>query len=171
MRTATKLYLPLLLTFLTVLAIAQDDKKKMPSPPAKAEGKCGEATVTVDYHQPSAKGRKMLGGINPYGEVWRTGANKTTTITVSAPVKIEGQDLAAGTYALFTIPGENEWAIIINKGIAWGAYSYKESEDVFRVKVKAGKTDSFVETFNIAVENNQVVLTWENTKVAFSVKG
>lgn len=170
MKNTFKTVLMTFLAFAAVVAFAQGDKK-MPSPPAKAEGKSGAATITIDYHQPSAKGRKIMGGLVPYGEVWRAGANKTTTITVSAPLKIEGKDLAAGTYALFTIPGENEWTIIINKGIAWGAYSYKEAEDVFRVKVKPGKTDAFVETFNIAVENDQVILKWENTKVAFSIKG
>jgi Protein of unknown function (DUF2911) len=171
MKTSFKSYFLALLAIVVFSATAQDDKKKMPSPPAKAEGKSGAATITIDYHQPSAKGRKMLGGINPYGEVWRTGANKTTTLTVSAPVKIEGQDLAAGTYGLYTIPGENEWTIIINKGIEWGAYTYKQSDDVLRVKVKASKTDAFVETFNISVQGDQVILKWENSQVAFSVKG
>jgi hypothetical protein len=169
MKNSIKTYLLTLLAFTAVLVNAQD--KKVPSPPAKAEGKGGAATVTIDYSQPSAKGRKIMGGLVPYGEVWRTGANKSTTITVSAPVKIEGQDLAVGTYALFTIPGENEWTIIINKTIAWGHFSYKQADDVLRVKVKPTKTDSFVETFNISVVNDQVVMKWENTQVAFSVKG
>ena len=171
MKNTIKIYFMVLATMASFVTLAQTDKKKMPSPPAKAEGKCGAATVTIDYHQPSAKGRKMLGGINPYGEVWRTGANKTTAFTVSAPVKIEGQELPAGTYALFSIPGESEWTIILNKSIEWGAFSYKPADDVLRVKVKPSKTDSFVETFNIAVENDQVVLKWENTQVAFKVKG
>ena len=154
-----------------VLATTFSFGQKYTSPPAKAEGKCGNAAVTIDYCQPSAHGRKMLGDKEPYGKVWRTGANKSTSITLSAPVKIEGKDLAAGTYALFTIPGENEWTIIINKSIEWGAFSYKEADDVLRVKVKPAKADSFVETFNISVANDQVVLKWENTQVAFSVKG
>ena len=77
-----------------------------------------------------------------------------------------------GKYSLFTIPGENEWTIIFNKTAEqWGAYEYKEAEDALRVTVKPGKTDKFVETFNISVEGNKVVLRWENTQVAFSVKG
>jgi hypothetical protein len=147
--------------------LAQD--KKMPSPPAKAEGTIDGVKVTIDYHQPSAKSRKVMGGLVPYGEVWRTGANNTTSIEFSAPVKIEGQSLPAGKYALFTIPGENEWTIIINKTIKWGHYDYKEAEDVLRVKVKPGKTDSFVETFNIAVEKDKVTMKWENTLVSFKV--
>lgn len=158
-----------LMALTSVFAFAQD--KKATSAPAKAEGKSGAASITIDYHQPSARGRKIMGGLVPFGEVWRTGANKSTSITVSAPVKIEGQDLAAGTYALFTIPGENEWTIIINKSIEWGSYSYKQADDVLRVKVKPSKTDSFVETFTIAVVDNKVVLKWENTQVAFQVKG
>jgi hypothetical protein len=145
--------------------------QKYTSPPAKAEGKSGAATITIDYCQPSAHGRKMLGEKEPFGKVWRTGANKSTSVTFSTPVKIEGKDLAAGTYALFTIPGESEWTIIMNKNIEWGAFSYKEADDVLRVKVKPSKTDSFVETFVISVINDQVVLKWENTQVAFSVKG
>lgn len=155
------------LAFFSVAAIAQD--KKMPSPPAKAEGTIDGIAVTIDYHQPSAKGRKMLGGINPYGEVWRTGANATTSVEFSGPVKIEGKELAAGKYGLFTIPGENEWVIIFNKTIKWGAYSYNKDEDVLRVTVKPGKTPSFVETFTISVEKNNIVLNWENTSVSFKV--
>jgi hypothetical protein len=164
----TKIASLFLLTFaLAVSAVAQD--KKMPSPPAKAEGTVDGIQVTIDYHQPSARGRKIMGGLVPFGEVWRTGANATTTIEFSAPVKIEGKELAAGKYGLYTIPGENEWTLIINKGIKWGAYDYKQSEDVLRVTAKSGKTDSFVEAFNIAVEKNSIVLKWENTQVAFKV--
>lgn len=153
---------------LSIVAIAQ---KKPASPPAKVEGKSGAASITIDYSQPSAKGRKVMGELVPYGAVWRTGADNSTKLTISAPVKIEGQDLAAGTYAIFTIPGESEWTIIINKTVAWGHYSYKEADDVLRVKVKPSKTDSLVETFNIAYEKDKVILKWENTQVAFSVKG
>lgn len=170
MKNSFKTYFLALLAILTISAYGQGDKK-VPSPPAKAEGKSGAASVSIDYHQPSAKGRKIMGGLVPFGEVWRTGANKTTSITVSAPVKVEGQTLAAGTYALFTIPGESEWTIIVNKNIEWGAYSYKQADDVLRVKVKPTKTSAFVETFTISYTNDQVVMQWENTQVAFSVKG
>jgi hypothetical protein len=149
----------------TFFALAQ----KMASPPAKATGTADGVTVTIDYHQPSAKARKIMGGLVPYGEVWRTGANGTTTIDLGANAKIEGQALAKGKYGLYTIPGENEWTIIINKDIKWGAYDYTDKNDVLRVKVKPAKTDSFVETFTIAVENNSVVLKWENTQVAFKI--
>ena len=158
----------MMLVFAATLVFAQE---KMASPPAKAEGTAGAAKITINYPQPSMKGRKIMGGLVPFGEVWRTGANETTTIEFSAPVKVEGKDVAAGKYGLFTIPGENEWTIIINKGIKWGAYTYKQDEDVIRVAVKPTKTSGPVETFNIAVEKGQVVIKWENTQVAFNVKG
>lgn len=161
-----------LLSFLIVLMVAvvgNAQEKKMASPPASSEGAVDGIKVRVDYHQPSARGRKIMGGLVPYNQVWRTGANATTSIEFSDAVKIEGKTVAKGKYGLFTIPGENEWTIIINKTIKWGSYEYKESEDLLRLKVKPGKTDSFVETFTITVEKNQVVLRWENTQVAFKV--
>jgi len=113
-----------------------------------------------------------MGGLVPYGEVWRTGANEATTIEFDKPVKIEGKDLAAGKYALFTIPGENEWTIIINKDVKqWGAFKYKQEDDILRVPVKPAKTSAPVETFNIAVGKDDIQLKWENTAVAFKVKG
>jgi len=155
-----------------VMAQEKEDKSKRPSPPAKAEGSADGAKIVIDYSKPSAKGRKMLGGNEPYGKVWRTGANEATTFDVDKNVKVEGKELPKGKYALFTIPGENEWTIIFNKTAnQWGAYDYKEADDALRVTVKAGKTDKFVETFNISVEGGKVVLQWENTKVAFAVKG
>lgn len=154
----------ILLVFATTVSMAQ-------SPAATAEGKAGSVKVKIDYHQPSAKGRKIMGGLVPFGEVWRTGANETTTIDVDGPMKLEGKDLAKGKYGLFTLPGENEWTIIINKGIKWGAFTYKQEEDVLRVTVKPVKTASFVETFVISVENDQVIMKWENTQVAFKIKG
>jgi hypothetical protein len=153
-----------------VLTTACAQEKKMASPPATAEGTIGNVKVTINYHQPSARGRKIMGGLVPFGEVWRTGANNTTSIEFSAPVKIEGKDLPAGKYGLYTIPGENEWVIIINKGVDWGAYKYKQEDDLLRINVKPKKTDSFVETFTIAVVKDAVELKWENTAVAFKVK-
>jgi len=166
-----KRFIPIILLALVAAAGFGQDKSKRPSPPASAEGVIDGVKVKIDYSAPSAKGRKMLGDKEPFGTVWRTGANETTSIEFSGPVKIEGKDLAAGKYALFTIPGENEWVIIFNKTIAWGPYSYKKEEDVLRVTVKPGKTDGFVETFQIAVDKDQVTLKWENTLVAFKVKG
>ena len=150
-------------------AACGQEKKK--SPAATAEGKVGNASIVIKYHQPSARGRTMIGGeAVPYGKIWRTGANDATSIDISSDVKIEGKKLSKGKYALFTIPGEKEWTIVFNSNHGqWGAYDYKESEDVLRVKVKADKPAAFVETFEIKVESDGVVLAWENSKVKFGV--
>jgi hypothetical protein len=159
----------MLLAIVAITGQAQD-KSKRPSPPATAEGTVDGVSIKVDYSAPSAKGRKMLGGIEPFGKVWRTGANETTSIEFSGPVKIEGKDVPKGKYGLYTIPGENEWTIIINKDIKWGAFDYTDKADVIRVNVKPTKTASFVETFAISVDKDQVTLKWENTQVSFKVK-
>lgn len=167
MKRITFLLLAFATTFTTLLA--QD---KPASPQATAAGKIGAANVKIVYCQPSARGRKIMGGLVPYGEVWRTGANDATTIEIDKPVKIEGKELAAGKYSLFTVPGEKEWTVIFNKEAKqWGAYKYKESEDVLRVKVVPTKTSAPVETFNINVGKDDVQMKWENTAVAFKVQG
>jgi hypothetical protein len=166
MKRITFLMIALATVFSSVIA-----QEKPLSPQATVEGKIGAANVKIVYCQPSARGRKMLGENEPYGQVWRTGANEATTIEFDKPVKIEGKDLPAGKYSLFTIPGENEWTIIINKEAKqWGAYKYSEKNDALRVKVKPTKAASFVETFNIALGKDEVQLKWENTAVAFKVK-
>jgi Protein of unknown function (DUF2911) len=160
----------LLLAFVTTLSAAIGQAKT--SPEATVEGKIGAANVKIVYCQPSAHGRKIMGGLVPYGEVWRTGANAATTIEFDKPVKIEGKDLPAGKYSLFTIPGEKEWTIIINKvAKQMGAYEYKKEDDVLRVTAKPTKTSSMVETFNISLGKDDVQMKWENTAVAFKVKG
>jgi hypothetical protein len=135
----------------------------------------GLGTVTISYSRPNVKGRKIFGGLEPYDAVWRTGANSATTIAFTEAVKIEGKDLAAGEYGLFTIPGQNEWTIIINKGAKqWGAYEYKESDDVLRIKVKAAKLKDKVETFTIQLADvyptsARLLLTWENTTISVAL--
>jgi Protein of unknown function (DUF2911) len=156
--------------FISTDVVAQDSKPL--SPKETVKGSIGASTVEIIYCRPSARGRKMLGEKEKFGSVWRTGANDATSIEFSNAVKIEGKDLAAGKYALFTIPGEKEWTIIFNKNFnQMGAYEYTEDQDVLRVTVPAGKTAAFVETFTIVVEKDKVSLQWENTAVAFKVKG
>jgi len=148
---------------------AAETMKKPASPPAKAEGTIDGVKVMVMYSSPSARGRKIMGELVPYKKVWRTGANATTSILFTGDVKIGDKKVPQGKYGLYTIPGETEWTIIINKAIKWGADDYKEADDVVRVTVPVSKTEAFVEAFTIAVEKDQVVLKWENTKVGFKV--
>jgi Protein of unknown function (DUF2911) len=143
-----------------------------PSPTATAIGKSGDASITVTYAQPAVKGRKVWGDLVPFDKVWRTGANDATTIEFSKDVKIEGQALKAGKYALFTIPTEGgEWTFIFNKTAKqWGSYSYKEADDALRVKVKSGKSAAFTERMTFEVKDKNVVFSWENLSAAFKVE-
>jgi hypothetical protein len=141
------------------------------SPAATAEGKIGKADVTISYSQPSARGREIMGGLVPYDKVWRTGANKATTVEISSDIKVEGETLKAGKYGLFTIPGKDNWTIIFNETWdQWGAFNYDAGKDVLRVDAKPGKSGKFIETFTITVEKDGFTLHWENTEVKVSAK-
>lgn len=151
--------------------MAQQDKSKRPSPPAVASETTNNGVkVTIDYSQPSVKGRTIGSDIAPYGKVWRTGANEPTTIEVDKDTRLEGKDLPAGKYSLWTIPGKDEWVIIINKKTTGWGTQYEEGQDFFRVNVKPSKAPSFTEkmTFNVA-KSGKVSLTWGDEKVDFNV--
>jgi hypothetical protein len=162
----------LLLTISTTIQ-AQDDKSKRPSPPATVTQKVGDATIKIDYSQPSVKGRTIGKDLEPKeGELWRTGANEATVFEVDKDVMVEGKALPKGKYALFSIVKGDEWTFIFNKTWnQWGAYDYKEADDAAKVTVKAGKADPFAEkmTFTIS-ENGKVSLWWGEVMVSFMVK-
>src|SRR4051812_3645735 len=105
----------LTLLFATLISPALQAQKTLASPRDTVMGKVDDVVVTVNYGSPSVKGRKIWGRLVPYNQVWRTGANEATTFSVSKDVLVEGKPLAAGTYGLFTIPGENDWTVIFNK--------------------------------------------------------
>jgi len=163
-------FVVLLFMLATSTSFSQEKPK---SPKETVKGTVGGANVEIVYCRPSARGRKMLGGKEVYGQVWRTGANEATTIKFDKPVTIEGKTLEAGIYSLWTVPNESEWDFIFNKKTGqWGTeYEKFKDQDVLRVTVKAGKTSAFVETFTITTDKDQVNLQWENTAVAFKVKG
>ena len=135
----------------------------------------GIKTVTLTYQRPNVNGRVVFGGLVPYGQVWRTGANNIPNITFEEDVHIEGHSVPAGTYGLFTVPNKNEWTIILSKNPKqWGAYQYKETDDLLRFNVKPQALAKKVETFTIDFENvttksTVITLAWENTKVGFNV--
>lgn len=155
---------------------AQEDKSERKSPPVQVSDSFGDVTLTIDYSSPSVNGREIYGKLVAYNKVWRTGANEATTFEVSSDVLVEGQKLAAGKYALFTIPGEEEWKIILNsQADQWGAYNRSADKDVLTVSVKPGATKALVEkmTINIATKGDQaayVSIEWENTSVGFAVE-
>ena len=134
----------LALAFIASFACAQSAVLDLPrqSQHAVVEQRIGITDITINYHRPLANGRKIWGGVVPYGQVWRAGANENTTISFSDPVTIEGKPLDKGTYGLHMIPGESEWTVIFSKmSNAWGSFTYKESEDALRVTVKPQPTD------------------------------
>lgn len=151
---------------------AQDDKASRPSPPAQVSKKTGNATITINYSQPSVKGRKIFGSLEPYGKVWRAGANEATTFEIDKDVKIEGKTLAAGKYGFFAIPNEKEWTIIFNKvPNQWGAFKYDEKQDALRVNVTPKKSSSFNEKLVYTVDaSGKTSLLWDNIDVSFNVK-
>jgi len=109
-----KLTITLSILFIAAAALAQEAKKPL-SPPAKAEATIGGKKVTVDYSAPSKRDRKIMGGLVPYGQVWRTGANAATTLTTETGLMIGDLHVPAGKYTLYSLPGEKEWTLIVNK--------------------------------------------------------
>src|SRR5438105_8224992 len=139
-----------LLSF-TLIAVAQQDKSKRPSPRGSAECKFPDGkTIKVDYSSPRAKGRKIFGGLVPYGEVWRTGANEATTLVTDTDLTIGGKDVPAGSYTVFTVPNEDKWTFIVNKKTAeWGIPYKYESDELLRTDMKVEKLSSPMENFTI----------------------
>ncbi len=155
-------------------ATAQKNGKPK-SPPVNAAHTIGDLTIDINYNAPSVKGRTVWGKLVPFGKVWRTGANSATTFEVNQDVFINGEKLAAGKYALFTIPTDGDWTIIFNKEAnQWGAYSYDKSQDALRISTKTGKTQALVEQMAFEVGDNDenigvVSFMWENLKTSFNV--
>lgn len=163
-----------LLTLVVMQAQAQELELPQPSPWAQVSQKYGLSQVTVTYSRPAMKGRKIFGGLVPYGEMWRTGANKAVELKLEGDNRINGQQIEPGAYSLFTIPGQTEWTIIINKNTElWGTGGYKQEEDVMRFTVKPGtcaSTESFTIGFaNVKEKSLTVELSWETTKVSFDI--
>ncbi len=155
---------------------AQDseDKSKRPSPPAKVTEKISSgATITIDYSQPSVKGRTVGKDIEPMdGQVWRTGANEATVFETDKDVMVEGQKLPAGKYGLFTLFNGNDVTLIFSKTWKqWGAFKYNEADDALRVKATESELSSASEKMTFAIAPSGTVdLMWGDRKVEFTVK-
>jgi len=160
----------LLILLLSTLALAQRDKSQRPSPPAQAQCSFSDGkTITVDYSSPRMKGRKIFGDLVPNGEVWRTGANEATSFVTNANLAVEGREVPAGNYTIFTVPNPDKWTLIINKKTGeWGIPYKYESDELARVGMKVSRTASPVENFTIAFDQSgsacTLKLSWENTK-------
>ena len=145
-----------------------------PSPNASVMQRVGLTDITVAYSRPAVNKRVIFGDLVPFGELWRTGANKITNITLSTDANLGGQDLKAGTYSLLTVPEADQWTIIFNKNTEmWGTGGYKQSDDAMRVRVPVGQ-GPFTERFTISIENMtdnsaDLIFMWSTTKVVVPI--
>ena len=141
-----------------------------PSPLSTIKQRVGLTDIEISYSRPSARDRLIFGGLVPYGQVWRTGANARTTISFSTPVKLNGTKIPAGKYSLFTIPGESDWTVILNKDTKSSPFSYEASNDVARISVSSTTISEDLDTFTILVseirdDSARIDLVWEHTAV------
>ena len=151
-------------------------KTPAPSPAQTVKQAFALSEITIDYSRPSVKGRTIFGDVVPFGKVWRTGANGSTKITFGEDVKVEGNDVKAGTYAIYSVPDKDMWEIMLYKDLTMGGdvSSYKKEDEVLRFKVKSSALAANVETFTINVADvtpskANIEIQWEKTRVAFSV--
>ena len=145
-----------------------------PSPKAVVSQTIGLTDVTIIYHRPTVKGRKVWGDLVPFNQVWRAGANENTTISFSTPVQIEGKDLQAGTYGIHTIPSEGTWTIIFSKNYtSWGSFFYDQNEDALRVNVQPQASDMqemlSYEFDNVTNNSAVIALRWETLRVPVKI--
>jgi hypothetical protein len=174
-----KLWMVLTLLVLTLMIsvspLAAQDKAKRPSPPAQAQCKFSDGkTVTVDYSSPRVKGRKIFGGLVPYNEVWRAGANEATTFVTNTNLNVGGKDVPAGSYTIFAVPSPDKWTLVVSKKTGeWGVPYPGEGDDFTRNDMTASKTSAPVENFTIAFDQSGSKCTmrmeWENTRASVEV--
>ena len=146
------------------------------SPRDSVSGTIGGSTIKINFGSPGVKGRKIFGGLEPYGKIWRAGANQMTTFETSKDIEVEGKTLPAGKYSLFATPGETDWTIIFNSvNNAWGikrdgSANDDPAKDVLTVTVKSKPTKALVERLTYKIYKGGFSLVWENTEVPVKVK-
>ncbi|HVP42768.1 MAG TPA: DUF2911 domain-containing protein [Terriglobales bacterium] len=176
-----KLSIALLVTLALTLAAAQQDKSKRPSPPGTAEVTLSGHKITVDYSRPkiadpkTGQPRKIFGGLVPFGQVWRTGANDATSLKTDVALDIGGTAVPAGSYTLFTLPSESGWKLIVNRQTGQWGTEYDPKQDLARIPMKGGKIDKTVDPFTISFDKKSdseatLHLAWESTDVWVGVK-
>src|SRR5580658_4628913 len=168
-----------LLCAAATLASAQmamsEDKSKRPSPPASATCKFSDGkSVEIDYSSPRMKGRKIFGSLVPYGQIWRTGANESTTFVTDTNVMVGGKAVPAGSYTIFTVPKADQWWLVISKKTGeWGTDYPGEKEDLVRVPMKASTNGPPVENFLIAFDQGgskcKLRMEWETTVASVEI--
>jgi hypothetical protein len=157
------------------LLAAQQDKSKRPSPPAQASCKFSDGkNIAVDYSSPRMKGRKIFGGLVPYGQVWRAGANEATTFVTDTNIIVGGKDVSAGSYTIFAVPDPDKWTLVISKKTGeWGVPYPGQENDLLRSDMKVSKTSGAVENFTIGFDQQGSTCTlrmeWENTRATVDI--
>jgi Protein of unknown function (DUF2911) len=151
----------------------KDDKSKRPSPPASAQCKFADGkTISVDYSSPRAKGRKIFGGLVPFGQEWRTGANEATTFVTTANLTIGGAAVPAGKYTLYTIPGEKGWKMMINKQTGQWGTEYDAQQNLLQADMTVSAVDA-VENFTISFhemgQGCHLYVDWEKTRATIEI--
>lgn len=171
-----KKMLSVLLGFGLLAAALSAQEKKPASPHETTSAVVGGKKITITYGRPYVKGRNVWAGtLAPYGKVWRTGADDATTFSTEGDVMLGSMHVPAGTYSLFTIPGEKEWTLILNKvAKQWGAYDYNEKQDLGRVKMAAKKLTSPVEQLTISVvpaggNKGALKIAWSDAEASIPV--
>jgi len=165
----------LTLGLMAVLGSAQMDKASRPSPAAKASCALADGkTITIDYSSPRAKGRKIYGGLVPYGEVWRAGANEATTFVTTTDLMVGGAHVPAGSYTIFAIPNKDKWALVVSKKTGeWGTAYPGPSEDLARIDMKVSALPVAVENFAIAFDKTvsgcTLRMDWEMTRASVDI--
>ncbi len=164
----------------------QDAEQKKETPPAAASGQksipsetskqVGNTTIKIDYTAPAVRGRAIWGELVPYNKIWVTGAHNATSLEVGRDFRLGGKTIPAGKYALFTIPGKEQWTVILNKN--WNQHQadeYQESEDVVRLKVKPQTSEQVVERLKYEIDQTgertaDIVISWEKIRIAFPIE-
>lgn len=172
-RTAT-LFMVIAFASIFQTTMAQEALKPRLSPLAMTTFKYDDTYVKVTYCRPHIRDREVFGNIVPFGEVWRTGANEATEITITEDIQIDGHPVKAGTYTLFTIPGKEKWTIILNIELGqWGAFDYNPDKNILTFDVPVQKTDVVYEPFTINFANKGEVVTlqlmWNTTMVEIPI--
>jgi hypothetical protein len=165
----------ILLASFVIPSLSQEVFKARPSPLAIASIRYRDAYIKVTYSQPLKREREIFGKLVPYGQVWRTGANEATEMTITRDMIINNQVLKAGTYSIFTIPGQSEWTIIINSDLGlWGSYNYNEKMDVTRFNAPVAENPTFYEAFTISFDHRNemadLLIMWDKVKITIPMK-
>jgi hypothetical protein len=166
-----KYFLLTITLILATVGVAAYQQMRVPaSPPAETAAAFGGKAVTIKYASPSVKGRKIFGGLVPFGEVWRAGANSATSLHTETDLQIGSLSVPKGDYTIYAIPTASEWTLIINKQTGQWGTEYSQSNDLGRAKMTVKAAPALVESFKISLSASALTMEWENTIATIDIK-